>query len=102
MGKGISQALITTQVGLFLAVPILFFYEFLENRKQSVKWDIELYIKKLKTLLCSNNDVKSLSRGQKNAAGAYQITNVDLMAVGCEKETTSDRRQFQEGKTENV
>lgn len=102
MGKGISQALITTQVGLFLAVPILFFYEFLENRKQSVKWDIELYIKKLKTVLCSNNDVKSLSHGQKDSAGAYQIANAGLMAVDCEKETTSDIRQFQEAKTENV
>lgn len=59
MGKGISQALITTQVGLFLAVPIVFFYEFLETRKQSVKWEMELYIKKLKTVLCGNNGFRN-------------------------------------------
>jgi biopolymer transport protein ExbB len=59
MGKGISQALITTQVGLFLAVPILFFYEFLETRKQSVKWEMERYIKKLKTVLCGNNGFRN-------------------------------------------
>ena len=59
MGKGISQALITTQVGLFLAVPIVFFYEFLENKKQGIKWEMELYIKKLKTVLCGNNEFRN-------------------------------------------
>lgn len=85
MGKGISQALITTQVGLFLAVPILFFYEFLENKKQGIKWEMELYTRKLKTVLCGNNGMESLRRGQKDAAGRCQIVDLGLQIADCGK-----------------
>lgn len=95
MGKGISQALITTQVGLFLAVPILFFYEFLETKKQSIKWEMVLYIKKLKTILCGNNDVVDLSIGQKNTARPAILLE---RMYSLESETTSDRRRLQETK----
>jgi biopolymer transport protein ExbB len=96
MGKGISQALITTQVGLFLAVPILFFYEFLENKKQGIKWEMELYIKKLKTVLCGNNGMESLRRGQKDTS--RPATQLERMC-SFKSETNLDRRQLQETKT---
>lgn len=64
MSKGISQALITTQVGLFLAVPIVFFHEYIDNKKQTTKGSMELYVRKLKAIMCGNDSTGRRNRNQ--------------------------------------
>ncbi|MEW6042469.1 MAG: MotA/TolQ/ExbB proton channel family protein, partial [Elusimicrobiota bacterium] len=43
MAGGISEALITTQVGLSIAIPILFAHNFLRNRRNHIQADMERY-----------------------------------------------------------
>lgn len=47
LAGGISEALITTEVGLAIAIPLLLIHNFLRNRRVAIVSDIEIYVQKL-------------------------------------------------------
>lgn len=59
---GISQALITTQLGLGLAIPGLLISRFIDKRQQH----IEIELAQLKDILCSSNILSNTSFSNKN------------------------------------
>jgi|YNPMSStandDraft_1061717.scaffolds.fasta_scaffold00013_28 biopolymer transport protein ExbB len=51
LASGISEALITTATGLFIAIPIVLFFTILENRANSIEDKIQVYTKEILKLL---------------------------------------------------
>ncbi|MGD9200327.1 MAG: MotA/TolQ/ExbB proton channel family protein [Chitinispirillia bacterium] len=47
LAGGISEALITTEVGLSIAIPILLIHNFLRNRRNRIQSDMEMYAMKI-------------------------------------------------------
>jgi biopolymer transport protein ExbB len=47
LAGGISEALITTQIGLVIAIPLLLFHNFLRNRRNRIQSDMETYTMKI-------------------------------------------------------
>jgi len=43
LAGGISEALITTEVGLAIAIPLLLIHNFLRNRRNHIQSDMEMY-----------------------------------------------------------
>jgi biopolymer transport protein ExbB len=43
LAAGISEALITTEVGLIIAIPLLLIHNFLRNRRNQIQGDMEMY-----------------------------------------------------------
>jgi biopolymer transport protein ExbB len=43
LAGGISEALVTTEVGLAIAIPVLLIHNFLRNRRNHIQADMEMY-----------------------------------------------------------
>lgn len=51
LAGGISEALITTEVGLSIAIPLLLIHNFLRNRRNRIQSDMEMYAMKILNLI---------------------------------------------------
>jgi len=47
LAGGISEALITTQAGLAIAIPLLLLHNFIRNRRNAIQGDMEMYAMKI-------------------------------------------------------
>lgn len=47
LAGGISEALVTTEVGLIIAIPVLLIHNFLRNRRNHIQADMEMYAMKI-------------------------------------------------------
>lgn len=56
LAGGISEALITTEVGLAIAIPLLLVHNFLRNRKRAVVLEIEIVVQQLLNRMYGGED----------------------------------------------
>ena len=52
LAGGIEQALLTTQVGLVVSIPLLVLHCLLQSSVEDVELSAHLYIKKVQAILC--------------------------------------------------
>ncbi|MDO5575500.1 MAG: MotA/TolQ/ExbB proton channel family protein, partial [Fibrobacter sp.] len=60
LAGGISEALITTEAGLIIAVPVLLFHNYLRNRKKKIVVELQLHaLRLLNRIYCETGNDKN-------------------------------------------
>lgn len=71
LAGGISQALITTQAGLWTAVPVFFFYHIIRRKMRLIRNETEILLHELQQ--SRNNKFNVINKGELNISESYNV-----------------------------
>jgi len=71
LSGGVSQALITTQAGLWTAVPVFFFHHILRRKMRLIRYETEILLHELRQ--SRNNKFDTTDKGELNISESYNV-----------------------------